>query len=204
MSTRAKNAYRLRRPGELWGLSQDIQVWGRREARNVLRKLYEDVAKHVDTRACEEYSNGLRYYEGLGKENAAAAARLYAAHALVMDAYKKQLHEPYRSPYDFRAMVVVHRHRRNIYLCAIEGDGMRGVLSFLGADARLAEYSYDSSTDRPKEVSPQEWLGRGKVWSEIESRVRAGVYTVVPVVGSDNFADVDPFHADFEQEARKP
>ena len=194
MSTKIWTAYRLRKPSLLWPLVRDIRKQGVKNVQTVLRGMYREFAKGVDT-AKPMYQRQHDFYAKLRTDPAEIEqqARLAVAHSIIQRAYRMNRTTTLRNAFDFDVSVSFRSNGRAVFLIPYCDWSMISVLNFLKKDPRLEDYHYQNQTDRPKHINPRHWGARKRTWNAMLDASRWDDVLLLEVCKWDLWFKVDPW-----------
>lgn len=188
MSTRIYNAYQVVDPATIWEVLHDIRIKARANISVVLKELYRDLARGI-----KEGSPGWK--EFLKRHTDTPRERIWFVRDEVVRQMREQAGSMARNPFDFDVWVNVRRFGGDFYLHGGCDMMMRNVLDFLAEDARLVDFHYQNSTDKPDEISEEEWENRRDVWNDMIDEKGVGGwddYLTLTICDMNRFVDVDP------------
>lgn len=174
MSTKVYNAYRLKENVDLWDFLHDVRVQAVSIIQTKLREFYDLIKEHPE-------------YLEITEENPTYCDISDA----VRDKYGEQLSRLERNPYNLDVSLSVRRFENRYYIrafsdkIAIFGDP----LTFLRDDERLENYEYWNNTDRPEDVSDEDWKERERCWNELDKKRFDSL--ILDIVAYHNFHQVD-------------
>jgi hypothetical protein len=190
VSTKIWEAYRVRDTHDVWEVLWDIRRRAEKNVRKTLTKLYnellEDAKRPPEARELLEGATALM--PDLGDFGYLQASRY------VQDQYRQTIGKSERSIWDLSVSVVVRRpSRRRYLLIPYPGSGLlSGSLAFLRRHKALADFHYQNATDRPSDVSAQEWEGRARTWEPLLEDDRWQDKLELSIVSIEGWFRIDP------------
>lgn len=190
MSMKVYNAFRVKRPQDLWSLLWKIQAQAESSIREALRQHYWEIVSRMDPETPEYMEAKLK-----GEYPSEVAFRLSQARTLIREGYKKNSAQPYRDTYSLDVAVAVYPYRGQVYLRTFtESASVVGkVLDFVPKMRGLEDYHYQNQTDHPEEVPAKDWDRRKRVWNGItKHQGGVGRYVVLEILNTSNLYQLDP------------
>ena len=198
MSTVVPHAYKLRDPGQFWGLVTEIKVTSTARWRELTHTLFHELMGVVDA-ASEQYQkhnaevSNPKYREIPAMLDKLTRCRMAAE--TMEKGYQESSHTPKRHLFDLDASVVFYCFEENIYLRLFADMFVRDTFDWKGKDERFIEYHYQNRSDRPDEVSEEDWVERGRVWNGIYPDFRVPTQLVLEVSKYDMYWALNPMFA---------
>lgn len=190
MSTMILNAYKVK-DGDLWGTARYIRERGEKEVIERFRGFYRDFIMGLD-------AEDPVYREALAKdpERKEVLTRLFMAHDVLQDGFKKSVTNPRRETFDPEVSVAFTQHATGVYLRAFcdPVSLLGGSLDFLRTHPNLEDFHYQNQTDKPKSVSLEDWDARATIWNDMTTR--SGVFRdqlVLTISSHDCYWHFDPW-----------
>ena len=108
--------------------------------------------------------------------------------------YGEQLNHFQRNPWALDVCVTARRCRDRFYLIPYceRTSLLTGCLNFMENDERLDDFSYWNNSDRPEEVTSQDWTWRATVWNELTVPERWAEFLVLDILSWHGWSEVSP------------
>lgn len=163
MSWKLYNAHRLRPGFDMWETACDIRTKAAKRVKDRLRTMYAVIV--ADWKASDTAG-------GDGVTRAEATKLLgrvpngyFDASRLVRKLYTAQLSSYDRNVFDLSVCVAWRRVGRRWLITRFAGSGMfTDVLEFMTRHKALEDFHYQTSSDRPSNISAARWAARGRAW----------------------------------------
>jgi hypothetical protein len=144
----------------LWEIVRDIRLKGQENVKQRMREVLEGMMPAVDARK-------KNYRARIKKGYSDQLARLFVAGEVFRKEYRRAANDALRDIFDFDCSVGFRSWKGQVYLIPYAGDGVYGVLDFLGELSYLEDFHYQNQTDRPDGVSSRDWKKRERVWDGV-------------------------------------
>lgn len=169
MSTKIYDAFILEPETDFWEFVNHAQTKGF-ESANI--KLVEFHQKLMDA-VCPESEVYLKEFNRSWRKEVDSyykkdkISRSEVALKTMEEGYKESSTSSYRNPFDFNVSITFRELNGCIYLQLYEDMMMKGTLDFIKNDPRLTDYHYQNSTDKPDDISDDEWEQRHDTWDKL-------------------------------------
>ena len=165
MSTKIYTAYRFPKSLDLFDVMNKVKDDGLRIVKQRMRYYYEVIIEQGKT--------------------------IDETHDIIIKLYKEAVVSSQNNPFNFDMCIGIHEHEDYYYLIPygiIDNDKW----NFLDDNLQLEEFGYYDNTDKPENISDDEWNERGRIWCEIND---AGWQKQLICVISeyDNFWQISPW-----------
>jgi len=165
MSFKVYNAYHLKDPNSLWVVLRKINKQAQENVRQKLKDFWRTLMVNL-----QEDSD--KFKQELSKnDNNYALTRLFIVDDLMRQEVVKQATSMQRNHFDVSVSVSLFELNGQYYLRGFcdRGSCLGGSLDFLNDMSELEDYYYQNSTDKPEEISDEEWKKRVEIWDSIYS-----------------------------------
>ncbi|MCK4258063.1 MAG: hypothetical protein KAX49_03745 [Halanaerobiales bacterium] len=167
MSTKIYTAYRF--PKEL-GLF------------NVMSKIYEDGLEVVIQRM-RKYYNILIIEQG---------KTIDEAHEVIIKYYKEAVVSSERNPLNFDMKIGIHEYEEYYYIIPY-GEMDYEQWDFLDDNLQLEDFAYWNNTDKPKEITNDEWDERERIWNAMFDTKWIEKQLILVISEYDDFWRISPW-----------
>lgn len=196
MSIKVYNSYRVKPDVDMWELSAEIKRIGQDEAKAALKSLHEAIITDPD--AYEELKASAVLTTAYGADIPSLDVPREKLTPMYLDGWLKkafyaQLVIPQKNYFDFSTRVVFRKYDGRIYMRAHFGEAsaFRETLLFLdGMLDCLEPYDYWDCTDKPDDISKEEWNTRRDVWLGISQEPYWSNYLVCNIVSPDSWNEI--------------
>jgi len=190
MSTKIYRAYVINDGVGLWDFVHCLRIEATKRIRAKLKEIYMswDMNK---AREQQEFQDILSQYED-NKNRDQIALVEYAERVLIRE-YKKQSSSHVRNIFDMDVSVAFRQHNGRIYLIPYCDMMMRDVLDFLDDSEKVSDFAYWNNTDRPEEITDEEWDHRRDIWNELLDEEKEWDMLVIELLCPGNFYRIDPW-----------
>jgi hypothetical protein len=187
MSTKIYGAYHVKNTNgiQLWPFLRDLKKRADKSCHDKLVQVIEELMASVNPESDA-------YIEDDDRSD--TAKRLQIAHDCLTKEYEKQANSHRRNPFYLDVTISIHENNDQYYLIAYcdFASLMSGSLDFMNEMEELEDFHYQNSTDKPDEISEEDWENREKVWDEI---YKAGwmMQLTLDIVTNTGFFRIDPY-----------
>jgi|GEM_PF-5076103 len=119
---------------------------------------------------------------------------IFDVDAWALAKYGEQLARFERNAWALDTCVAARRFRDRFYLIPYCDRAclLAGCLEFMQTDGRLEDFSYWNNSDRPEEVTSQDWAWRATVWNELTDHDKWLEFVTLDVVSWHGWPQVSP------------
>ena len=200
MSTKIYDAYRLKQSDQIWSLLKEIRERGKANVIKKLEEVYWKKLIQIDPEGAE-YQKELASRKKWNKSTTDSSIpdisiRLTIIHEKLMKRFKEHIGSHNRSFYDLDVSVAIYAHSTGFYLrtSCDNVSCLGGSLDFIEEHPLLEDFHYQNSIDRPKDVSPEDWEHREKVWDDLmEGGITLYASANLYVSSWEQYWDLDPY-----------
>jgi len=203
MSMKVYNAYWVKVPSKMWDLIWKIRDTAEAKAVELLRAHYVKLVREMDSDD-PEYKKAWKK-EGLTRTE--VGFRLMRAHDEIREQFKKNVTSLHWDTYSLEVSFTISPYEGEYYLRTFceAGSILGEVFDFVPEMRELADFHYQNSSDKPKNISKREWDHRRRVWDGIAAKYNdVGNHVTVNVVSWHNFFRVDPWFKLAEEWRKEP
>lgn len=180
MSLKAYDAWRLKEGVDPWDFIRHVRLTSYPKLKAYFTELMDQLMQGY-ANADEEKKKEIRKLYGL-KEDKADLTNYDLSYWLYKK-YKEASQSPYRGePFDFDVELSIRKYEGRYYVMPHASGPLRHILSFLDEPNEwVEEYGYWDNTDKPEELTEEEWAERAAVWYPLSEYGREGVWPDVLV-----------------------
>lgn len=190
VSTKVYNAFKVKDPAQLWGLIDTIFHRGRANVEEALRAHYVHEVRHMDP-LDKAYAEAWAL-----SDSPEANFRLQRVRDMVRDRYKENVTKIEWDTYSLDVRVCFYPYKDQVYVRTFceSGSIFRDVLNFVKHLPELEDFHYQNQTDRPEEITPEDWDNRRRVWDGISKKNHdIGIHVDLEISSWHSFYLVDPW-----------
>jgi hypothetical protein len=169
MSTKINEAYKLKRPQDLWKVSHFFYKKGTEKIKEHIEYIFISVVNRIDETS-DDYKKTYKeildseYIKSKGNKYKKFVAKTKIADKLIIEGYKEVSNKKMFDEFNFDCSITFREYNGGIYIIPYHCGN---VLSFLKKNRNLFDFHYQNQTDRPNYISYKEWNHRREVWDEI-------------------------------------
>ena len=141
MSTKIYNAYRFPKTLGLFDVMNKVKEDGLKVVKHRMRHYYDVIIEQGKT--VEE------------------------THDIIIKLYKEAVVSTENNPFNFDMQIGIHEYKNYYYLIPY-GVVDYGRWDFLDTNPQLGEFGYYDNTDKPQNISDEDWDERGRIWNAID------------------------------------
>jgi hypothetical protein len=180
MSIKIYNAYKLKDSRVLWDFCREVKKEATKNIKDILKVTYNFLEEK------ENFEEIIRNRYNLEEDT---KVELPHISWYIFDKYNSQQTSSTDNSYNFDLFICFYEYNGEIYITPGEGLPVKGTLDFLESRKDLVDYSYWNNTDKPEDISQDEWEKREKIWKNI---IEDDAFLVLNICSTDIFYKLDP------------
>jgi hypothetical protein len=160
MSTKIYRAWRYEKGHLIWPFIRHVRAKAFETTRECIKAVYADFQKNVK-KDSPVYTSYLEKYQG----NEAVALVMIAREGIRSTYMPQGLGSP--ALVDLDVSLTIREYEKQLYLIPYTGTHAQGAFDFLDDEVGVHDFSYWNSSDKPEDLSDEEWERRKVTWDAI-------------------------------------